>query len=98
MNLNKRISVHKNYCKNKNTKVYSYIRENGGFENFNVEILEEFACDNSIDKRERERYYIDLLKPTLNNNLPCQTNMEWRAINKVKYNDYMKSYMKTYKK
>jgi len=87
-NLSKRISAHKNHCKSKDTKVYTYIREHQGWDNFTVEVLEEFECIDSIEKRQKERDYIELLKPTLNKN---------RAIiYSVDINEYQRVYMKKY--
>ena len=46
-----RKSKHKSVCnnendKNYNLKVYEYIRANGGFENFEIVIIEEYPCNN----------------------------------------------------
>ena len=42
----------------------------GGWDNFDMEIIEEYECDNDIDAKSREQYYIDLHKPSLN----CQNS------------------------
>jgi hypothetical protein len=49
-------------------KVYSFIRSNGGFNNFHFVTIEEYPCDDKKELRKRERYYQDLYKPTLCNN------------------------------
>ncbi len=70
-NLQNRMHVHKNHYNNKvNNKLYENMFLNGGFENWEVVILEN--CENILNSKElnmREQYWIDLLKPTLNNNL-----------------------------
>ena len=59
---------HKRSCCNENDKaynykVYKYIRDNGGWENWETEKI----CDVEMDKlREMEQYHIDFLKPSLN--------------------------------
>jgi hypothetical protein len=61
-----RTDKHKRCCSNENYKgydykVYKYIRDNGGWDNF--EVVEICKCDNLL---ETEQYYIDFLKPSLN--------------------------------
>ena len=40
-----RYSTHKSYSKHSNIKLYQYIREHGGFENFKIEIIHKCICD-----------------------------------------------------
>lgn len=63
---NKRFDQHKWASKVKPYKVYKYINENGGTINWEMVILEIFDCDTKDEKFLRERYWQDLLKPTLN--------------------------------
>jgi len=48
------------------TKLYDSIRKNGGWTNWNCEILEECACTNEIQAKERAHFYILKIKPNLN--------------------------------
>jgi hypothetical protein len=63
-----RINRHKETCSNENSmgynyKVYQFVRENGGWDYF--DIVEICKCD--IDKlRETEQYHMDFVKPSLN--------------------------------
>ena len=62
---------HKSDCNNENgehynTPVYKHIRENGGWDNWKFEVIEEYPCDNRTQLRIRERDYYDLLNPELN--------------------------------
>ena len=47
-------------------KIYEFIRENGDWENFNVEIVEYYPCKNEKELKVREQYYIKKYEPTLN--------------------------------
>jgi hypothetical protein len=38
----------------------------GGFKEWRMEALEEFQTDSAIERRMREQFYIDKLKPDLN--------------------------------
>ena len=63
-NLNKRIREHKCFCNNKNGKqynfkVYQFIRENGGFNNWKFIWLEMFKTDDTIFLKQLEQNYIN---------------------------------------
>lgn len=68
-NLKKRLQDHKEKYKHGNCKLYQFIRK-VGFENMEIEVLEEVKYIDKLDVRKRERYYYDLLKPTLNEIAP----------------------------
>ena len=95
-NFTLRKHLHKFYSKKNDTTLYKYIRENGGWDNFVIERIEEHPCSSKKEALQRERYFIDLLKPELNENLPLRSYKELREKNKEKYNLYMKEYMKKY--
>ena len=66
---------HKDHWNNENSekynyKVYNYIRENGGWDNWIFEVIEEFPCENKIELVIREQYHYDLLNPALNSKRP----------------------------
>lgn len=88
-NMVQRRANHKSSCSNENDKaynlqVYRFIREHGGFENWEVIVVEQFACENDEQKRTRERYWCEQLGSTLNSNRPILTENE--------LNDYKKAY------
>lgn len=66
----KRRDQHKHICTNKddrhyNTYLYQYIRENGGWDMFDCDILE--TCDADEEwRKQREQEYITAFKPKLN--------------------------------
>jgi hypothetical protein len=66
---------HKNDCTNinshsYNTKLYKVIRDNGGWDNWNMEVVETCICNNSYEARKKEYEYFILLNGTLNSIKP----------------------------
>jgi hypothetical protein len=62
---------HKQSCtniksKNYNLKLYQVIRNYGGWDNWNMEIVNFFNCKDSYEARQKEQEYFVLLKATLN--------------------------------
>jgi len=55
-------------------KLYNYIRDNGGFENFIIEKIEHYPCNNKLQLRQREQHFIDTLKPSLNDSRAYRTD------------------------
>ena len=69
--IRKRKNQHKSDCYNKNREsynlyVYQFIRDNGGFQNWSMIIIENYPCENKRKLEQRERYFIELLNATLN--------------------------------
>ena len=90
-NFNERKRTHKSNCNNPNSKnynlnVFQYIRENGGYDNWNFEILEEKEFENKKALKIREQYYINLLKPSLN----CKNAFNDEKQNKQYHQQYRK--------
>ena len=78
---------HKSDCNNENSegynlKVYQFIRNNGGMNNWKFEVIEEFPCDNDLQLRIRERYHYDLMNPLLNSIRPYISEEEHREYHK----------------
>ena len=97
LNLKTRFTLHKNYSINNNSKLYKFIKENGGFDKFKIEPLEIFSCDNMQEAKQKEREYIlsSDTKLLLNKNIPLRNYKEWRKDKSI-YNNYMKNYMRNY--
>ena len=77
----RRRNMHKSTCNNPkqplhNTKLYQTIRNNGGWDNWEIKIIEKFPCNNNIEACIREREVFDRLTPTLNKNKPHITSEE----------------------
>tara|TARA_R110001592_G_scaffold7981_1_gene43966 strand:- start:14 stop:454 length:441 start_codon:yes stop_codon:yes gene_type:complete len=88
---------HKSDCNNPNNrryniKLYKFIRANGGFQNFDYEILLETIED---DIKKIEQKYIDELKPALNCINAC--GFDKKEYHK-KYKEKIKEQMKEYQK
>jgi hypothetical protein len=70
-NFKNRKNQHKNTCYNKNNnaynlKKYSYIRDNGGWDNFSMIPIIEYPCENKFQLMIKEEEYRKELKATLN--------------------------------
>jgi hypothetical protein len=71
-NWRNRWDKHKQDSKISSCKVYKYINNNGGIDNFKMEILYECYCL-EIEARQYEKYYKNLLGATLNTQEPCRS-------------------------
>ena len=65
-----------------NQKKYQYIRDNGGWDNWRMILIEKYPCKDSHEAIARERYWVKELKATLNSNEPGRTKKEWREDNR----------------
>ena len=88
---------HKADCNNKNSKnynykVYQFIRDNGGWDEWQMIPIESFPCNNKIELQIRERYHIELLKSKLNQLIPTRTDKEYYNDNKEQIAKYLKQY------
>lgn len=98
----KRKTQHKSGCtsetgKKYNIKVYKFIRENGGWDNWKMIQVEEYPCKTKRDAEAREQYWMQELNPTLNSVLaflPDDTDMQ-KYHREHKQNDTAKLYRKS---
>ena len=92
-----------------NLKVYQFIREHGGFDNWTFIQLEESPCKSKQELIAREREIFDIIKPTLNTNSPTvnvenmkKTKAEYRATHmeerKKSWTEYNDTHMEERKK
>ena len=67
-NFTKRKSAHRSVVKGtmEKTKFYKFVRDNGGWDNWDMILIEKFPCEDSLEKLARERYWIEKLGATLN--------------------------------
>jgi len=87
VDLIQRTSLHKGRCNiitcyGYELKVYNYIREHGGWDNWECIVVEKYPCETKLEKLKRERYWQDLLQADLNSNIPSRTIQEWRIDNR----------------
>ena len=94
---------HKKRCNNSkykqyNYKVYRYIRNNGGFDNWDFEILLQVEVENEKELRlnYEAKYQLDL-KPELNDRIEGRTKKEWYIDNKQKILQTRKEYYEDHK-
>ena len=81
INFKRRILQHKKACYNKckksyHNKLYSFMRQTGGFDNFEFIELEKIVCNNKYELLQKEQKYIDELKPLLNTNNSYKFNLQ----------------------
>ena len=96
-NFKQRKSGHKGKCNNLNSpkyncNVYKFIRENGGWENWDMVLVEYYSCETKLELEKKEREIIEKLKPTLNKNIPTRTDKEYREDSKEKKAKQSKKY------
>jgi hypothetical protein len=91
-NFTRRKNKHKSDSINSNSKVYKFIRDNGNFQNWEMIMVEEYPCENIMQKFKRERYWYEELKATLNSGNPCRDIKEWYQDNKEKIKEHKKEY------
>ena len=96
----RRTSEHKVVCNNSNSKkynrrVYQFIRDNGGWDNFQMVLIETCQCNNSLEARREERTHVEELQATLNSNMPSRTLNEWFEDNKDKLKSQRVEYYNT---
>ena len=85
------------YLHTSNYKVYQFIRENGGWDNWRMKIIEEYPCKDEPEAVAREKYWKRELKATLNMREPCRTNKEYYQDNREKILERNKEYRKNNK-
>ena len=76
-----RKKVHKhsiNYEKSNeyNGNKATFIRENGGWDNWCMILIENYPCETKLNAEQRERYWFEILEANLNSKRPHVTNME----------------------
>jgi len=101
-NFHKRSSAHKSACLNNEKKLYKCIRNNGNWDNWTIILLEKYPCKTGLEASEREAYWYNIIKPSLNINVPNRNQKESLKIGMKKYytnnKEAHKLKMKTYMK
>jgi len=69
-------------AKEYNYKVYQFIRENGGWDEWEMIAVETYPCESKRQLEIRERFHIETLKSKLNQIIPTRTQKEYRDGNK----------------
>ena len=106
----RRKNNHKNCCNSEkqkahNDKKYQYIRDNGGWESFNMIEVEKFPCNDGNEARAREEYWRCHYNSQLNSIRAYRTEEQRKEIDKERkreyrehdeYREYQKEYQKKY--
>jgi hypothetical protein len=96
--MTKRKWGHKSVCNNEknkghNHKIYKIIRENGGWDNWNMLLVEKFPCKDKYDACKREREVYEEIDAKMNTVRPYLTQEEIKQYHK----QYDKQYYQTNK-
>ena len=77
-------------------KLYSHIRDNGGWSNFRMIKIEDFPCDTKRDAEAREQYWIDWFRETkscMNDHNAHGPNLERYKLKDQEYNEANKEHI-----
>lgn len=96
-NMIKRKCQHKSHCNNPNTKMYNYkvykfIRDNGGWNNWSMIVIEDYPCENRFQAESRERHWIENLNASLNCVIPTRSYKEYKECHREKYKEIDRKY------
>jgi hypothetical protein len=84
----KRLYRHKTKSKElPNNRFYNHCGK-VGWDKVQIVLVEEYACLNRVELEQRERYWIEELRPTLNCRIPTQTRKEYYVNNRDKFIEY----------
>lgn len=101
-NFKQRNKLHKSTCnveslKGYNYKIYKIIRENGGWDNWTMTIIEEYPCESVNDARERERYWIEKESSQLNVTIPNRNKKEYSQMYRIIHREEISEKAKEYR-
>jgi hypothetical protein len=60
----------------KNKKLYETIQEKGGWDNWDMILIEQCKCDGALDARKKAREHLGKLRASLNKHIPSRTKNE----------------------
>ena len=94
-NFKQRKRQHKECCNNEksshhNIKIYNFIRENGGWENWDMILIKNVSCNSKIELNKIEREYYEEYNPSLNVIFPSRSKKEYQKTQFSK--EILKSY------
>jgi group I intron endonuclease len=89
----RRVQAHKNCSSRKIDFLYRTIWDNGGWKNWNIEIIEKFPAKTKQEVLDREQYWINTLQANLNINIrydPSDYKREWYFKNRERIREFKK--------
>jgi hypothetical protein len=98
-NFHRRKQTHKCRCTNEHDSgymfpVYRFIREHGGWDNWDMVLVKRYSLKDKQALRRKERKHMEKYKATLNVKVPAKTQKEWIEENRDKVNGYKRKYYK----
>jgi hypothetical protein len=95
VNFRRRKTEHKGVCNNSNTshynyKVYQCIRNNGGWDNWNMVLVEKTPCADRLELRKIEREFMEKLGSSLNSISAYKSKAEYYEYHKESNKEYYK--------
>ena len=96
-NFTRRKQQHKTRCNNindkrHNLKLYKCIRDNGGWDNWSMILIENVSCESKLELHKIERDYIEKNNSVLNCQIPSRTKKEYNNDTKEKMKEHYKQY------
>lgn len=87
-----------NYNKKPHIRLYKHIADNGGWDEFRFEVIEEFPCETKKQLLQQEGHYIRELKPLCNQRIAGTGHgHEWRMNNRERHNAHHREYLREYR-
>lgn len=101
-NFKQRYRLHKSNCnvessKGYNYKIYKIIRENGGWDNWEMSIIENFPCKNVDEAKNRERHWIENESSNMNVTIPNRSHKEYSKIYRIIHKEEISQKAKEYR-
>ena len=97
--LQERLRCHIKKSEIKKYKIYKIIEEDGGWENFEMILIKEYACNDKEELRQEEQRCIDAFNPTMNDHRAYTSTedkkkyeKEWYEANKERLIKYRKEH------
>ena len=96
--LHRRSVAHKTDCNNDkrhsyNLPVYKFIRANGGWQNWTMQVLQSYPeCASKEELLKYERTHMESLKASLNRTVPGRTKRGWYLDNRDQKLEYVRNY------
>jgi len=93
-----RKNQHKSMCNNPNSKgytnsLYKHIRDNGGWDAFEMILIEYYPCETKLELLKRERKCKELYNDNLGCIFPTRTKKEYQQDNKERIEEYRQKYL-----
>ncbi len=97
-NFTKRKAKHKHNCNSRNYYVYEFINANGGWNNWDMVLIEKYPCNDLYEASARERHWIEHTNADLNQRIPptglthTEVVKQYQINNREKIAQYQKQY------